>query len=186
MTAKRILFKLSCFLLSVCFVSIATVLTSTTSAQQAFLNAEYLIATSPLPDIERVRFQNGKYQRGSSVFEEGFLTASLERLEPTDLNNDGLQDVVAIVASNTGGSAVWISLSGLLGGSKNPTPLEPVFLGDRVVVNNISIARSAGGSGEVCLDMLVHGPNDGQCCPTKKAKRCFAVAENRWVPRKAK
>ncbi|MFS8884769.1 hypothetical protein [Synechococcus sp. H70.2] len=184
MAAKRILFKLACFLLSACLVSIAS--TVKTSAEQAFLNAEYLIATSPLPDIERVRFQDGKYQRGSSIFEEGFLTASLERLEPTDLNNDGLQDVVAVAASSTGGSAAWISLSGLLGGSKNPTLLEPVFLGDRVVVNNISIARSSRGSAEVCLDMLVHGPKDAQCCPTKKEKRCFTVAENRWIPRRAK
>jgi hypothetical protein len=178
MAAKRVLFKLACFLLGICPISIAT-------AQQAFLNAEYLIFALP-ENIERVRFQNGQYQRGSSPLEEGFLRVSLEKLAPADLNNDGLQDVVAIALSNTGGNVFWTTLSGLLGGSKKPTPLEPVYLGDGVVVNNVSVARDSGGKAEVCLDMLAHGPEDPSCCPTKKEKRCFTLAENRWIPRRAK
>lgn len=104
--------------------------------------------------------------------------AKLQDLKFSDLNNDGFQDVVAIAASNTGGSASWISLSGLLGGQKL-VPLEPVFLGDRVVVSNISIEKCSRGSAQVCLDMLVHGPNDGMCCPTKKERRCFVLSERR-------
>ncbi|MGY2803235.1 hypothetical protein ACVWZ1_002925 [Thermostichus sp. MS-CIW-25] len=181
MANKRMALKLIFNLLGSCLISMAVAGASTTIDKRAILNAEYLIAT--LDGVERIRFQNGEYQRGSSVFQEGFLVAKLQHLKFSDLNNDGFQDVVAIAASNTGGSASWISLSGLLGGQKL-VPLEPVFLGDRVVVSNISIEKGSRGSTQVCLDMLVHGPNDGMCCPTKKERRCFVLSERRWIPRK--
>jgi len=168
------------FLVSfLCLINVAW--TGVTIDEQTILNAEYLIATSE--SVERIRFRNGEYQRGSSVFEEGFLVAWLDDAKFADLNNDGFQDVVVIVVSNTGGSGGWISLSGLLGGGEKPVPIEPVFLGDRVVVREISIVHGSKGNAYVCLDMLVHGSKDASCCPTRKTKRCFTLSKEkgRWT-----
>jgi len=181
MADKSSVLKAICQFLVACLCLINVVWASVTINEQTILNAEYLIAT--LDGVERVFFRNGKYQRGSDVFDDNFLVAELDNAKFADLNNDGFQDVVVIVQSNAGGSGGWISLSGLLGGGEKLVPIEPAFLGDRVVVKDFSISQGASGNARVCLRMLVHGPEDPSCCPTKKTKRCFMLSreKGRWV-----
>ena len=47
-------------------------------------------------------------------------------------------------------------------------PFQGYFLGDRVVVDSMNHDEF-----RITLDMLVHGPNDGLCCPSKFISRSF-------------
>jgi len=179
MARKRTIFKLVCCLLGGCLILVAIALVRLKVSRQAALNAEYLVAIPP--EVEQVRFQDGKYQRGSSPFQEGFLVAKILNIKRADLNHDGFRDTIVIAATNQGGSGSWISLSGSLGGEEKTILIEPESLGDRVEVRNISIERGSKGKAAVCLDMLVHGPNDARCCPTQKQRACFTLTGKRWI-----
>jgi heat shock protein HslJ len=50
------------------------------------------------------------------------------------------------------------------------------YLGDRIGVNKVEVER-----GLVALDLTVHGPRDGACCPTWRDRVHFALRGERLV-----
>lgn len=95
-----------------------------------------------------------------------------------DLDLDGKDDAALILSTNYGGSgdfrelAVVLNQNGVL---KHVTSAE---LGDRTIINEISIQDS-----RIVLDMVTHGPEDGACCPTQKVSSEFRfdVEQNKII-----
>lgn len=147
------------------------------------LNGRYSIITPG--EVRQVRLQDGEYDTGTNPLEdENYLYVKLDRAKFSDINGDGVVDAIVILYSSTGGSGSWANLTGFVSGAKDPSQIEPVFLGDRVVVNEIEVRRlPSGGVSLVCLKMLTHRPQDPSCCPSKKETRCFKLTgrDGRWV-----
>lgn len=79
-----------------------------------------------------------------------------------DLDADGAADAVIVLEADPGGSGVFFDLVPVLNRGGQPLPLAPTPLGDRVEVTSVTVARDGG----VNVKMLMHAPDDPQCCPT--------------------
>jgi hypothetical protein len=84
-----------------------------------------------------------------------------DKLALGDLNNDGKEDATVILDGTCGGSGSFRELAIIINQDGKPYYLTSKDLGDRVVINSMDIE-----SGIITLDMIVHGPEDGICCPS--------------------
>jgi hypothetical protein len=83
---------------------------------------------------------------------------------------------VLVMDENGGGSGTFRSLIAVWSANGTLMNSEEKELGDRIVVNSISIS-----SGTVTVDMLTQGPNDGLCCPTQRKILRLALRGNQFV-----
>ncbi len=106
------------------------------------------------------RLINGEYENWDER-----ITASIYngKIAFGDLNNDGKEDAAVIVTISGGGSGNFRELAIMENQEGSPINLTSVDLGDRVIINSITIE-----SGIITLDMITQGPNDPSCCPTQK------------------
>jgi len=79
-----------------------------------------------------------------------------------DLDADGIADAVIVLEGDPGGSGVFFDLVPVLNRGSRPMPLTPTALGDRIEIKSLKILSD----GSVSVQMIKHGPNDPQCCPT--------------------
>ena len=123
------------------------------------------------------QLSDGAYQEGDvEGLEFVAILAYPDRYAFGDINGDGLADGVMILATSGGGSGTFISLEVLLNESVTPWHAASYALGDRVVVKSVQIKE-----GEIVLTMIVHGPDDGLCCPSQNAVQRFQLQENAIV-----
>lgn len=100
-------------------------------------------------------------------------------IEPTafgDLNGDGVDDAAVLLASDSGGSGVFIDLHAVLDESGAPVDAASTFLGDRVQVTSLTIEE-----GVINVSMVTHGPNDPMCCPTVEQTLRYQLVEDELV-----
>jgi LysM repeat protein len=93
-----------------------------------------------------------------------------------DLNNDGLDDAAVVLASTVGGTGTFRELFAVLNHAGSPAPLTAVYLGDRVIINTISIV-----DGEISVDLLTHGRGAPACCPTTPQLKTYRLQEFQLV-----
>jgi len=126
-------------------------------------NAEYQVQNG----MNMVQLVDGKYEAGSGA---DYLSVNiLDVVAIGDLNADGMDDAGIILTENYGGTGQFVYLVPVFfidGGAA--TPSSGLFLGDRVAVNSMKIE-----DGKIILDMLVHAPNDGLCCPSQTMVQSF-------------
>lgn len=140
---------------------------------QSLRNATYYIT---LWD-KTVKLKNGDFVLEERD-EEGFLLnyLSVELLEDKiafgDVDGDGDEDAVVILVSSGGGSGAFFEVAITLNDNGKPRYLTGEFLGDRVKINSVKILSDRS----ILLDMVVHGPNDGMCCPTVPKIQRYKVA----------
>jgi hypothetical protein len=90
-----------------------------------------------------------------------------------DLNGDGIDEAAAMFLENYGGTGnfglltIYSNVNGL------PVFLTSVLIDDRPMINSISIEN-----GEVFLDAVTHGVDDGGCCPTLQTTRRYILMNN--------
>jgi len=80
-----------------------------------------------------------------------------------DLDDDGVDDAAVLLATNTGGSGVFVDLAVVLDRGGKPQDAARFFLGDRVKPERVAI-----NGGLIELALVVHGPDDPLCCPTER------------------
>ncbi|MFZ9406948.1 MAG: META domain-containing protein [Burkholderiaceae bacterium] len=91
-----------------------------------------------------------------------------------DLNGDGTDDAVVMLASNYGGTGVFHHLAvvtQVAGGLRN---IDTRPVGDRIQVRDLRVE-----SGHVVLDMVRAGRNDGACCPTEVVSLKFPAVKGK-------
>ena len=83
-----------------------------------------------------------------------------------DLDGDGSDEAVAVLAYDAGGSGVFMYLAVVSDPGGNPRNMATFSLGDRVRVTAVDIL-----AGKVVAELIEHGPDDPMCCPTQAVRR---------------
>jgi len=140
----------------------------------ALQNAQYRS-----PDWGEYQLVDGVYYRtptapGESA--ETYLTQLDERFVTGDLNADGVEDAVAFLRTQNGGTGHFVELVAMLNQGGNPFNISTVYLGDRVIVESVQVV-----DGVVTLGMRVQGANDGMCCPSQLETWQFRLENNQLV-----
>lgn len=126
----------------------------------ALSNAEYRS-----PDWGTFRLTDGLYERppqNPGESSSAYTTRLLETAAFGDLNSDGAPDAVVGLITQNGGTGHFVELAAVLNRGGQPENVAAQSLGDRVVIQAANIQ-----DGIITLDMRVHGPNDGLCCPSQ-------------------
>jgi hypothetical protein len=87
-----------------------------------------------------------------------------------DLNGDGVPDAAVVLATNSGGSGVFIDLAAVVVEEGQPVNVAITPLGDRVQINSLTIQ-----DGQIIVDMVTHGPDDPMCCPTQQVVETYEL-----------
>ena len=129
-------------------------------------NAEYRLG---LPDsLQIVQLKDGKFEQGApggADFISVFVTDFAAR---GDLNGDKVDEVVALVSENYGGTGTFVFLVVYSEVDETLVFQTSKIVDDRPQLNALSIEDN-----EVFLDTVTHGFEDPMCCPTLKTTRHF-------------
>lgn len=123
-----------------------------------------------LPDLGPIQLGDGAYEEkygegATQVNQAGFMMATLG-----DLNGDSSDDAAVVLWMSGGGSGSFIYLAAVLNEAGAPTQAGIVMLGDRVQVQELSIA-----GGIVSTELVTHGPNDPLCCPSQRVTQTYGL-----------
>jgi heat shock protein HslJ len=81
-----------------------------------------------------------------------------------------------VIVTDPGGSGVFFDLYLVRQQENRWDIVDRAQLGDRIRVNKVEVER-----GLIGLDLTVHGPRDGTCCPTEPSRVHFALQGERLV-----
>jgi hypothetical protein len=140
----------------------------------ALSNAEYHSA-----DWGTFRLTDGLFERppqNPGESSSAYATRLLDLGAFGDLNSDGVPDAVVGLITQNGGTGHFVELAAVLNHAGQPENVTTRSLGDRVVIEAASIQ-----SGIITLDMRVHGPNDGLCCPSELETWQFQLQGDRLI-----
>ena len=121
---------------------------------------------SDLAATGTVKLTAGRYEDPGSS-----LTVSVAR-EPVlgDLDGDGALDAAVVLATDGGGSGMFVELAAVLNRGGAPVHAASAQLGDRVNVESVSIE-----AGAVAVQMITQGDDDPMCCPTHRVVRRYRL-----------
>lgn len=135
-------------------------------------NAQYQLGARD--DHAVVQLTDGKFQQGTDATTLDFAYIALtDFVSVGDITGDGLDEVAAIFLENYGGTGNFGLLAIYSNVNSLPVFLTSTFIDDRPMINSMSIEN-----GEVFLDAIVHGFDDGGCCPTLSTTRRYALVNN--------
>jgi heat shock protein HslJ len=97
--------------------------------------------------------------------------------DPLAVGKIGEQTMAALViVTDPGGSGIFFDLYLVREQDNRWSIVDRAHLGDRIRVNKIEVER-----GLVGLDLTVHGPRDGTCCPSEHSRVYYALHGERLV-----
>jgi heat shock protein HslJ len=116
------------------------------------------------------RWEGEPYQPGAASRPALYLVEGL-RLTG-DVDGDGSDEAVAVLAQDSGGSGEFIYLAVV--GHRDGTiqSLGTTLIGDRVQIRGADI-----DGGRIALDVVRHGPDDPACCPGELATMEWQMTE---------
>jgi hypothetical protein len=118
---------------------------------------------------EKILFINGEY------FNK-YLHVTIDDILFEDVDNDGKKEAILINLWNHGGSGTWRKLMVLKNENGKPVFFAEKDLGGGTVINSLTI-----DSGEMIIDMTVHGPDDPNCCPSIREQKSYKLSDNSIV-----
>ena len=121
-------------------------------------------------------------ERGSAALEAVIaipaflLFVALDLVLFGDIDGDGAEDAIVFLTTQSGGTGHFAELAAVLNQNGNANNASMLSLGDRDVVE-------AGGiqAGVITLNLRVHGPNDGLCCPSQSATFTYRLDNQQIV-----
>ncbi|MFN8384254.1 MAG: LuxR C-terminal-related transcriptional regulator [Anaerolineales bacterium] len=150
---------------------------TTPQAVSSTLSMEILRnATYRSPDWGEFQLSDGIYYRTpptSQESPEAYTTRLLDTVLYGDINQDGLEDAVVFLATQSGGTGTFIEMAAVLNLDGSPVNISTEYLGDRVIVESGTVE-----GGLITLTLRVQGPNDPLCCPSKIEVRSFFIDAN--------
>jgi hypothetical protein len=137
-------------------------------------NFTYTFAENSNVDGGKVPLSSGKW-----TDPDGDGTFTLHPVHALgDLDGDGNGDAVAILVETTGGTGSFYYMFAILSRDGKPAQLgEPEWLGDRSVIQRLSIDRK----GIITVRYLTQGERDPACCPTMKIEDRYRVEKGKLV-----
>jgi hypothetical protein len=133
-------------------------------------NAQYELGATDTPQV--VQFTDGKFEQGMPGSDHFMSIALTDFVAVGDLDEDGRDEIAALVSENYGGTGVFVFLAIYEYVNGTPTFQTSMIVDDRPQLNELSIEN-----GEIFLDALVHGTDDPMCCPTLKTMRHYRFVD---------
>ena len=93
-----------------------------------------------------------------------------------DLNGDGVDDAVVLLAESSGGSGVFTYMAAMVNQDGEWVNADTVLIGDRTQIKSMTIQ-----DGQVVLEVVTQGPNDPMCCPSLKVRTTYALQDGELV-----
>lgn len=93
-----------------------------------------------------------------------------------DLNRDSLDDGIALLSVETGGSGTFIYLVATTNLQRQPVQAAEYFLGDRVKIYSLRIENAV-----LHVDMQTHKETDPACCPSESITKKFVIEDEKFV-----
>jgi hypothetical protein len=112
-----------------------------------------------------VRLAGGAYQDSA-----GSIDVRLVRSALGDINGDNVDDAAVVLATQSGGTGIFMDLFAVLGSDRGSPARGPAALGDRVKVDSMRVVNGA-----IVLHLVVHSPEDPLCCPTQHEVGTFVL-----------
>jgi hypothetical protein len=131
-------------------------------------NSEYQLG---FDQIRTVQLTDGRYQEGFSGNEDYISVSVTDYIARGDLNGDGEDEAVAIVAENYGGSGTFVFLAVFRFLNDEAVFLTSIFLDDRPVINALAVE-----DGGVFVDAVIHNSDDPMCCPSLNTTRYYLLS----------
>jgi hypothetical protein len=131
-------------------------------------NAEYQLGF--VDALRVVQMTDGRFEQGTPGGEDFVSVIMTDFTVRGDLNDDGANEYVALVAENYGGSGVFVFLAVYSDVNGQPMYQTSVWVGDRPQVNELSI--DADG---IFMDATIHRPDEPMCCPTLHTIRHYQL-----------
>ena len=129
-----------------------------------------------LPESKGIfRLKDGLYEYVYPDSEVG-ITAAYQQGVAGDLNADGLEDAVALVAINTGGTGVFVHMIAFLNQSGKPKQAAELLIEDRTVINSLKIEN-----GVIYIQRIAHSPGDAMCCPSKVVDEAYVLEGDQLI-----
>lgn len=125
-----------------------------------------------------IKLTNGKHE--TTNFEpDNYLVISKDLVDyftPIDLNKDGVKDAIGFTYTCYGGSATYLRMEAFINFNGSPKHLASLFLDDRTIIQYVKIVNDT-----INLYLVIHGPDDSMCCPTKKVKWSYIYLNNQFL-----
>ena len=152
-------------------VSIPTVIQQGLTIEQ-IKNTQYPLL---VPDDGRVvQLTDGIFQSGTDTLSVDYAyIAVTDFFALGDLTGDGISDAAGLFLENYGGTGNFAVLAVYANVAGQPVFLDSLLIDDRPMTNTLSIEN-----GEIFIDAIVHGFDDGGCCPTLPTTRKYALVQN--------
>ena len=113
---------------------------------------------------------DGRYSEEAAPGSASELTVQMGYHAFGELNGDDLEDAAVILISDPGGSGTFFDLVTVSSGNGDFTASEPVYLGDRIQVENIEIK-----DGQIELIYLTQGSEDSMASPSERVLRVYTL-----------
>jgi heat shock protein HslJ len=126
------------------------------------------------PPRTAVTLKNGSWEQSKAHLR---VTLVPELELKGDLDGDGIEEAVALLAVSAGGSGTFDYLAVMKRTAKGVTNVATVALGDRVHIRSARIDGS-----HLLLRVLRAGPDDAMCCPGELADVGWTFAKGRLTP----
>jgi hypothetical protein len=136
----------------------------------AIRNAQYELGAADT--LQVIQFTDGKFEQGMPGSDNFMSVAVTDFVAVGDLDEDGRDEVAALVSENYGGTGVFVFLAIYANVNGTPAFQTSAIVDDRPQLNELSIEN-----GEIYLDALVHGTDDPMCCPTLKTMRHYRLVD---------
>ena len=131
-------------------------------------NSEYQLGF--FDQIRTVQLTDGQYQEGAPGGKDYISVSVTDFIVRGDLNGDGENEAVAIIAENYGGSGTFVFLAVYQFVDDETVFLTSIFLDDRPLINHLAVEN-----GEIFIDVAVHDKDDPMCCPTSDTTRRYLL-----------
>lgn len=120
--------------------------------------------------IRLVKLTEGQYQEGAPGSTDYISVSVTDFIARGDLNGDGDNEAVVIVAENYGGSGTFVFLVVYQYRNDEAVFLTSVFLDDRPMINALAVE-----DGRIFVDAIIHAADDPMCCPTLATTRHYLL-----------
>jgi hypothetical protein len=129
-------------------------------------NAQYQLGATD--SLRIVQLADGNFEQGAAGGADYVSATITDFVAAGDLNNDGVNEYVALIAENYGGTGVFVFLTVFSDVNGVPTFQTSTMVDDRPLLNALSI-----DNGEIFLDATIHSAEDPFCCPTLRTTRHY-------------
>jgi len=129
-------------------------------------NAEYQLGFTDALHV--VQLTDGKYELGVNGSDGSISISMTDFTAYGDLDGDAVDEVVALVSENYGGSGVYVFLAVFSEVNGKLVFQTSVWVDDRPQVNELSIDRNG-----IFLDTVIHDADEPMCCPTLRTTRHY-------------